>query len=158
MAKTPVCTISSAQLLHPSPYVGPFQVHPQSHTHVPPASAPQPPAGPVWRPPLGCVQLWRPLWPSSSDPYTPEGMFSDTVPPVWSWNSSCVTFFYAQKDKKSTSTTHHSSSLYLLQVMRPFLWQALHALTFPLMSIPVRKTPLLAFLDGAAVHLRAPVG
>lgn len=141
---------------HYQPCGDPFLVRPQSHIHVPAASAPQPPAEPIWSPLSECVRPERPLWPSSPGLYTPEGTSSSKAPPAWSWNSSITDPLHQQWTRgPHPHMAPHLSSLYLLQVMRPFLWHALHAFAFTLMSPSVRKHLLLPFLNRVSVQSSA---
>lgn len=93
---------------HHQPCGDPFLERPQSHTRVPPASAPRPPTEPAWSSPPGCVQPERPLLPSSTGPCTPEGTSSNKAPPAWSWKRSSNSI--TSKGKKSTSTPQYTLS------------------------------------------------
>lgn len=113
--------------LQSSPYEGLFQERLQSRTGAPPTSEPWPPAVPAWNSLWGCVRSGRLSWPSLSDPYTPPGMFSNTAPPVGSWK------YISGKYIDRNILQNQKQRPYLLQVMRPFLWQAWHALNLRLM-------------------------
>ena len=99
-----------------SPYEGPFQEHPQSHTHAPPAAAPQPPAGPVWSSRWGCVRLGKQLWRVSAEPHTPEGTSLSTAPRAWSWNSSRIICFNTTEQLNALDNPCHHSTFCMLTV------------------------------------------
>lgn len=126
--------LTGPRLLRTSPCEGLFQGRLQSHTGAPPTSGPQPPAVLAWSSQPGCVRSGRLSWPSLSDPYTPQGTSSNTAPPAGSWNTAHRRIIN-QKHPPRIQTQWQT--LYLLQVMRPFLWQAWHARNFRLMPIPV---------------------
>lgn len=94
---------------HYQPCGDPFLARPQSHIHVPAASAPQPPAEPIWSPLSGCVRPERPLLPSSPGLYTPEGMSSSKAPPAWSWNSSITDPYTNNGQEEHIHTWPHIS-------------------------------------------------